>query len=108
MTLHENDGKTSVNKENSWISYWQPHADSEMGTAIVSEKKYFIDSDKHITDKRDLSNSYANLNVIDNKVTYFAGFGWKKSGQFKNNLEWEDHLNIYSLKINNPLVISIK
>ncbi|MFK7748586.1 MAG: DUF4861 family protein [Kordia sp.] len=108
LTLHENDGKTSVNKENSWVSYWQPHADSEMGTAIVSEKKYFIDSDKHITDKRDLSNSYANLNVIDNKVTYFAGFGWKKSGQFKNNLEWEDHLNIYSLKINNPLVISIK
>lgn len=108
LTLHEKDGEVTINKENAWLSYWQPHSDSEIGIAIVTEKKYFMNSDKYVTDKRDLSNAYANLNVINNKVIYYAGFGWKKSGQFKNNLEWEGYLNKSSLKINNPLLISIK
>jgi len=109
LTLHEKDGNDTGNIENGWVSYWQPHADSELGTAIVSSKKYFVNFEKFDVEEKDLSNAYANLKVIDNKVVYYAGFGWKKSGEFKNLQEWENYLNIFSKKINNPLkVILIK
>ncbi|NMH87948.1 DUF4861 family protein [Flavivirga algicola] len=108
LTLHEKDGEVVSNDDNYWVSYWQPHGDSELGTAIVATKKYFIDSEKYDTDKKDLSNAFANLNVINDKVEYYAGFGWKKSGQFENKKAWENYLNQFSLKINNPFIIKLE
>ncbi len=108
LTLHEKDGDVVSNNDNYWISYWQPHDDSELGTAIVSTKEYFIDSEKYNTDKKDLSNAFANLNILNNKVTYYAGFGWKKSGQFESKKEWENYLNQFSLKINTPLIVKLE
>lgn len=105
LTLHEKDGNVSGNVKNSWVSYWQPHDDSELGTAIVASKKYFDRFNKYETEQKDLSNAYASLNVIDNKVVYYAGFGWKKSNQFENQQEWENYLNLFSNKINNPLIV---
>ncbi len=105
LTLHEKDGVVNSNMQQGWTSYWQPHADSEIGTAIIAEKAYINSFEKYDTPIVDLSNAYANLNVIDNKVTYYAGFGWKKRGEFKTQQEWEQHLNNFSKKINNPLSI---
>ncbi len=108
LTLHEKDGEVTSNDDNYWVSYWQPHGDSELGTAIVSTKEYFIDSEKYDTDKKDLSNAFANLNILNNKVEYYAGFGWKKSEQFESKKEWENYLNQFSLKINNPLIVKLE
>lgn len=105
LTLHEKDGNVSGNVKNSWVSYWQPHDDSELGTAIVASKKYFDRFSKYETEQKDLSNAYASLNVINNKVVYYAGFGWKKSNQFENQQEWENYLDLFSNKINNPLIV---
>ena len=80
LTLHEKDGKVSGNKEKGWVSYWQPHADSELGIAIIASKDYFVDFETYNSEIKDLSNAYAHLNVINNQVVYYAGFGWKKSG----------------------------
>jgi len=107
LTLHEKDGEVSGNAKNGWVSYWQPHADSELGTAIIASKKYFVDSEKYDTDEKDLSNAYAHLNVIDGKVVYYAGFAWKKSEQFPTKQLWEQHLNNISLKINNPIIVEV-
>ena len=107
LTLHEKDGEISGNTKNGWVSYWQPHADSEIGTAIIAAKNYFIDFEKYDTDEKDLSNAYAHLNVIDGKVIYYAGFAWKESEQFPTRELWEQHLTDVSLKINNPLTFKI-
>lgn len=108
LTLHEKDGEVTANDQHSWISYWQPHADSELGTAIVTQNNYFAGQEKFETDLKDESNAYLHLNVIDNKTVYYAGFTWKKSNQFKDKLAWENYLNEFSTKINNPLIIEIK
>ncbi|SDX61809.1 protein of unknown function [Lutibacter oricola] len=105
LTLHEKDGEVTGSRKNGWVSYWQPHADSELGTTILASKEYFIDFEKYVTSKKDLSNAYTNLNVINNKVIYYAGFGWKKSKQINNKKEWENYLNEFSLKVNTPLII---
>jgi len=107
LTLHEKDGKVTGHDKNAWVSYWQPHKGSELGTAIIAPKKYFSSYETYDTEKKDRSNAFAHLKVIDNTVTYYAGFGWKKSGQYNSNKEWEHYLNIFSKKINNPLIVSL-
>lgn len=106
LTLHEKDGQVTSNSKNGWVNYWQPHKDSELGTAIIASKKTFADFEKYDVETKDLSNAYAHLKVKDNKVVYYAGFTWKKSKQFSTKKEWENYLNMFSKCINNPLEIN--
>ncbi len=107
LTLHENDGEVTGNVNNGWVSYWQPHADSEIGSAIIAPKESFLGFEKYETDVKDLSNAYAHLKVKNNTVIYYAGFGWKESGQFNNSQEWENYLNMFSQQINTPLEVKM-
>lgn len=107
LTLHENDGEVTGNTANGWVSYWQPHAASELGTAIVAKNDVFQDFEKLESEEKDLSNAYAALNVQNKKLVYYAGFSWKESNQYKTKAEWEEYLNIFSKKINTPLIIEI-
>lgn len=107
LTLHEKDGKITTNSKNGWVSYWQPHGNSELGTAILTDKNTFAGSEHYDVETIDLSNAYTHLKVKDNQVVYYAGFGWKESGQFNSKTEWENYLNLFSEKINNPLKITV-
>lgn len=105
LTLHEKDGTVNSNLSEGWVSYWQPHGDSELGTAIIAPHEYVSSFEKYDTNALDLSNAYAHLKVINNKVTYYSGFGWKVRGEFKTQQEWEHYLHDYAKKINAPLTI---
>ena len=59
-----------------------------------------------MVDDKDKSNLYAHIAVQDNFIDYYAGFGWKKSGQFESKAAWENYLNDFALKVNNPLKIT--
>lgn len=107
LTLHENDGQIFMDENVGYIGYWEPHGTSELGTGIIATKGTLKTFETYISDVKDLSNAYAHLNVVDKKVTYYAGFGWKESGQFKSKAEWEAYLNDFSLKINNPMSIQL-
>lgn len=108
LTLHEKDGVVNGNDEKGWVSYWQPHVASEIGTAIVAAKNTFTGYEKYDTEVTDLSNAYAKLNVANNKVIYYAGFAWTGSGQFKTQKAWEDYLNDFSNRINHPLEVTVQ
>lgn len=105
LTLHENDGETTEKPKEGWISYWQPHADSELGTAVVVPNDKMIASELYITEQADRSNLYAQLNVENSKVVYYAGFAWKEANQYPTKLAWEGYLKDFSLKVNNPLEV---
>lgn len=104
LTLHKKDGNTSQNK--NWISYWEPLDDSKLGQGLVTTDAYFINSEKYSTSKKDESNLYINLRVVNDKVVYYAGFGWKKNNQFKTQQEWETYLSNFAKKLEKPLIIS--
>ena len=108
ITLHNNDGKTESNLKAGWIDYWQPIDDSELGTGIVFPKNTMISSEKYMNPNKELCNLYAALKVVNNKVTYYTGFGWKKQGEFTTKEAWENYLTNYATKINNPLIVKIK
>lgn len=107
LTLHEKLGEIGVNEKNGWISYWEPHFDTELGLGIVIPCEAMTTYQNYITNKKDESNLYANIITTDNKAVYYAGFGWKKSGHFNNKKEWEYYLNEFSEKLKNPLVVKI-
>ncbi len=107
LTLHEKNGKTTENKEKGWLSYWEAHDGSELGTAIVAQPELVADIDIYKTDKKDLSNAFMQLKLEDNKATYYTGFGWKKSKQFETKQDWENYLNEFSEKLKSPLEVSI-
>lgn len=103
LTLHKKDGNSTLNK--NWMSYWELFDDSELGQGLVTTDTYFINSEAYKTSKKEESNLYTNLKVVNNKVIYYAGFGWKKSNQFKNEQEWKAYLNNFSNRISNPLLV---
>ncbi|WP_341224482.1 DUF4861 family protein [uncultured Arcticibacterium sp.] len=107
LTLHEKDGELKENNDNAWVSYWQPHADSELATAIVVPQNTFLGFEKYDVETADLSNAYAHMKVDNNKVVYYAGFTWEESGQFKNQKEWESYLEAFSNQVNTPLVVKV-
>lgn len=108
ITLHENDGKTEGSLKEGWIDYWQPLDDSELGTGIVFPKKTGISFEKYINSNKELCNLYATLNVKNNKVIYYSGFGWKKQGAFTTKEAWEKYLGEFAQKINHPITVKIK
>ena len=105
LTLHEKDGVVTGDINNGWVSYWEPHGDSELGTAIIASPDYFINFETYDTNQTDLSNAYAELKVNEGKVIYYAGFGWKESGQFNSKTDWETYLNLVAKKIKTPLIV---
>ncbi len=109
LTLHENEGTTSVGEEGGWISYWEPHFDSKIGMGIVVPDGNMIGHEKYETGETDRSNLYADVKVNDEgKAVYYAGFGWKKSAQFMNQKEWENYLSDFSEKLQHPLVVEMR
>jgi hypothetical protein len=107
LTLHEKDGEVATDQQAGWVSYWEPHGDSELGTGIVVPNDAVVGHDHYDTNRKDESNLYAHIKAKDGTVVYYAGFGWKKSGQFKNKAEWDAYLQDFSQRLKNPLQVRI-
>ena len=107
LTLHEKDGVVTGDTNKGWVSYWEPHETSELGTAIVAFPDDFLDFETYDTPAKDLSNAYAHLKVNENMLTYYAGFVWQESGQFKNTKEWEQYLDEFAAGLKSPLTVTL-
>jgi hypothetical protein len=107
LTLHEKDGQITVDQGQGWLSYWQPHGNSELGTGIVAAPKTFLGYEEYDVDQKDLSNAYAHLQVEKGKATYYAGFGWMESGQFGDQEQWQEYLGHIAEQLENPLIITV-
>ena len=107
LTLHKKDGEVTTNKAEGWMSYWEPFDDSELGQGVVlSDSKSIADFNKYVTDKKDQSNLYVQSN-ISGVIEYYAGFGWKKSGQYQSKEDWNNYLSRFSKCLNNPLEVKV-
>ncbi|WP_299547774.1 DUF4861 family protein [Seonamhaeicola sp.] len=109
ITLHKGAGTIKFDKKEGWISYWEPLDDSFLGTAVLLDPKsalnYDLDTSIHEDERLNNINIYSVL--TNNGFSYWAGFGWKKQGDFTDYDDWTKHLKETSLKMNNPLKIEI-
>jgi len=60
-----------------------------------------------VSKEKDKSNLFVKLKRTNNGFRYYAGFGWKESGQFKNKEEWNNYLEYFTKILKSPLQISI-
>jgi len=108
LTLHNNDGLITKNKKNGWISYWEHLDDSELGTAvIIPSPNHIIRFDTYLSKTNETKNQYLEIKVTNNKIVYYAGFGWKKAKNIQTNKQWEKYLNNFSLRLKSPLQVHI-
>jgi len=108
LTLHDKKGTVGSNFKEGWLDHWETIDDSEIGTGIVVPNRRLIRIENYLTSKPDLSNHYSAIKVVDKKVIYYAGFGWKKQGTFASKEAWESYLSVFAQKINNPLIVTLK
>jgi len=107
LTLHNKKGTTNQRDSSFWISHWEKLQDSYIGSGVVTLASHFKGSETYTTSRKDESNHFLHMNVIDEKVVFYSGFGWVKSKQFTNREEWENYLTDFSKKINTPLEVYI-
>lgn len=103
ITLHDKEGKVNVNQEKGWYRYWEPMEDSELGLGIVIEPEQVQSYKDHRVAVPDQSHLLVLADVEKQSVVYYAGFGWKKSGQFVSAAEWDQYLDRFASQLSSPL-----
>lgn len=108
IAIHDSLAVTNSDKKSGWFNVWSPHAGSELGTALVLDPSDVADFIDFRTSEKDKSHLYVHANAEAGKLTYYAGFTWMKSGQFKGQKDWEDYLDKFTQSLQSPLSVSIK
>lgn len=107
ITLHDEKGEVKRDSVTGWVRYWEPIDDSELGTGIVVAPQQVIALKEYRTTTKDQSHVLIVAKPED-VVVYYAGFGWKKSGQYTSAADWDQYLTNFSKQIASPLTIHIK
>jgi len=108
ITLHDNIGEIGVDESKGWISFWEPHHGTELGTGIVVPNNTMVGHEQYVTDRKDESNLFAHIQVDNNTAVYYAGFAWTKSNQFPTKAAWESYLSSFAERLANPLTVTVK
>lgn len=106
ITLHDKKGEVSANPEQGWFRYWEPMDSAMLGTGIVLAPADVQAYKDHRVDAPDQSHLYVLTNPKDGQLTYYAGFGWSKSGQFGTKEEWDAYLADFARRLASPLEVT--
>ena len=95
-----------VDEQHGWVSLWglttEDTANGSLGTGIVMPRSTFN------TLKEDSVQYYLiGRTTPDKRLTYYAGAGWTRSGDFINVDDWNSYLTLFAKRIVSPLRISI-
>lgn len=94
-------------KENKWISLYGPvngdAVNEFLGTAVIvpgSEFKEIREDSTHVL--------IIGSGSVGQRVTYYSGAGWTRSGDFKSREEWEGYLDSVAGNLEQPLNVRLK
>ena len=107
LTTHENKGTAELRTKTGWFRYWEKIDDAFVGEGIVVNPKIISAAFANITNVEDQSNILI-LTEPTEKLVYYAGFAWQKSGQVSTAEDWDAMLEKQAAIIANPLEILIK
>ena len=106
--MHDNKGEVKINKKEGWFRHSEKIDGIFLGEGIVLNPKLVKDAFANVSKTTDQSNLLIITNPKENKVTYYAGFAWQKSGQVANEADWDTLLQKQAKLLANPLSITIK
>lgn len=107
ITLHKNEGESELNDKNGYYLHWEKIDDAFVGEGIVIDPKIVQTSIAFKSETPDQSNLLV-VTKPQQKLTYYAGFAWQKSGQITTKEDWEKILQKQAQIIANPLVVKVK
>ncbi|MCC8408318.1 DUF4861 domain-containing protein [Mucilaginibacter sp. UR6-1] len=107
ITLHKNEGHTSINTSQGIFSHHEDIDNVYIGEGIVIKPDVVQKAFANKSKTPDQSNLLV-LTKPAGKVIYYAGFAWQKSGQIKHSADWEAMLKQQAQIIAHPLAVSIK
>jgi len=108
ISLHENKGEVKINKKEGWFRHAETIDGVFLGEGIVLNPKLVTDAFSNVSKIKDRSDLLVITKPKENKLIYYAGFGWQKSGQIANATDWDTLLQKQAKMLANPLKITIK
>ncbi|MCW3160013.1 DUF4861 domain-containing protein [Chryseobacterium oryctis] len=107
IALHNNEGLAKLNDRSGYYLHWEKLDDNFVGEGLVLNPNIVQKSFSNRTENPDESNLLV-VTIPQNKLTYYAGFAWQKSGQIQTMDDWEKMLQKQAKIIANPLVAVFK
>ncbi|GAA4159577.1 hypothetical protein GCM10022217_22500 [Chryseobacterium ginsenosidimutans] len=107
ITLHKNEGEAKLNDKNGYYLHWEKIDDAFVGEGVVVDPKIVEKSSAFKSEIPDQSNLLV-VTKPQQKLVYYAGFAWQKSGQINTQKDWENILQKQSQIIANPLTVRVK
>ncbi|MDX9882927.1 MAG: DUF4861 family protein [Prolixibacteraceae bacterium] len=104
----QEDGLVNADEEAGWFSFWGKHEDSELGIGIVAAPEYLNGYTGYRVAEKEKSHLFVHLKPVDGKIIYYTGFGWKKSGLFENQQQWDEYLACFAAGVASPLQVSVQ
>jgi len=110
-----------------WLTYWQPEDQPKGTTAVAillpkgSVKEFtndnpeMPDSVKHANVPQPTHEGYPPIRTqlavtqfeVGQPFTYYFGACWDRSGDFTNHVQWEDYVNRFAARRDEPLQVTI-
>ena len=102
--IKKNPGSTvQVEKSQGWLRTWEPIKDNgNVGCAIVADPASVVDSTQD-----DLNYLLVLRSRAGAPMSYYAGFGWDKSGDFSGPEAWEAYLKDFAARLKSPLKVAL-
>lgn len=116
------------NQDEGWMTYWQPEDQPKGVTAVAillpkgSVKEFtndnpgMPDSVKHANVPQPTHEGYPPIRTqlavtqfqVDKPFTYYFGACWDRSGDFTNHVQWENYVNRFAERRDQPLEIAVE
>ncbi|MFV8270674.1 DUF4861 family protein [Flavobacterium sp. GT2N3] len=107
ITLHKEQGVAKINAQKGIFRYWEPIDNSFVGEGIVIDPIVVKTAINNHSKSVDQSQILVVTEPKNNKLIYYVGFAWLKSGQVQSVEDWDMMLEKQSKLIQNPLIIKI-
>ena len=105
ITLHDNKGDVKRDSVSGWFRYYEQIDSIGLGTGVVIRPQHLIASMDRRVKVKDQSQILVLTDARSNRVVYYAGFGWEKSGQFSSPAEWDKYLENFAACLAAPVEI---
>lgn len=107
ITTHDGNGETKLRPEEGWFRHWEKIDDAYLGEGIVISPSAVIKAFVHSSGTPDQSQLLILADSDGGPLTYYAGFGWTKSGQVATKADWDDLILRQVKVLSKPLIVKI-
>lgn len=108
ISLHKNEGQTSLNARKGVFRHWEIIDGSGVGEGIIADPAMISEAFVRRTEISDQSHLLVLLQPQKRRLAYYAGFVWEKSGQAKDLMQWDMMLDRQAKIVADPLQVRVK